>query len=607
VGGSGDNLGGGRRWWLAALALALLLLGSAWALASPPLSTPDEDYHLASMWCAPTAPDRACTDHTEDAGLDEYHALVPRPISSAGGCFIFNPAVSASCRPQEADSRLAEARVNVDQYPDGFYRVMGLLVGDEIYESVLSIRLASWVLSMALLVAAAGGAAPALRRPFAIGVAASSVPLGVYLLASVHPSGVVVAAVPAFWCATTSFLLNGVSGRRRAAQAAVAVAAAVIALGARYDAGLTLLVASAAALLLSGTWRHALRPRVSLPLLVAATSFVVALQTGKVGLVLDGVGSSGSHDTGATVFENVLRAPALVTGALGTSPLGWFDVPMPPITSTLTIAAVVLLLAAGLADRGTDKVLSFGFLALALLVVPMYTLAADRTLIGAGIQPRYLLPLLPIALATALAGPLRGDAATPPRTGVVVGLLAVAHSAALHQTMRRYITGVDVGGIDLSAGAEWWWEKAPSPLVVWFAGSIAFAAAGAVAAVLTRPAAAGSPAAVGEPATEGEAGLASLGRNPWALLRTLPRSPTAWSSSTAPPAPGSRPRTSTPTTTAASTTKAAPSSSPSPAPTSSPPSTRPTSRSVPTWSRRTPSVPSPAPSPSTTSPTGPRS
>ena len=79
------------------------------------------------------------------------------------------------------------------------------------------------------------------------------------------------------------------------------------------------------------------------------------------------------------------------------------------------------------------------------------------------------------------------------------------------------------------------------------------------------------------------------------------------SSTTAPPAPGCRPRTCTPTTTAASTTRAAPSCWPSPGPTSSPPCTPRTSRSGPTSSRPTPSGRCPAPSPSTRSPSGPRS
>ena len=71
--------------------------------------------------------------------------------------------------------------------------------------------------------------------------------------------------------------------------------------------------------------------------------------------------------------------------------------------------------------------------------------------------------------------------------------------------------------------------------------------------------------------------------------------PSGSSSSTAPPAPGSRPRTSPPTTSAARPSRAATSSSASPGPTSSPPCTPPSSRSASTSSRPTPSAPSRVP------------
>jgi hypothetical protein len=42
--------------------------------------------------------------------------------------------------------------------------------------------------------------------------------------------------------------------------------------------------------------------------------------------------------------------------------------------------------------------------------------------------------------------------------------------------IRRYVTGDDRQGLDLNAGAEWWWQGFPvGPVWVWVVGSLAFA------------------------------------------------------------------------------------------------------------------------------------
>lgn len=46
--------------------LAALLAGLAWAASSPPGSSPDEDFHLASIWCPPPVESSGC-ELTQDA------------------------------------------------------------------------------------------------------------------------------------------------------------------------------------------------------------------------------------------------------------------------------------------------------------------------------------------------------------------------------------------------------------------------------------------------------------------------------------------------------------------------------------------------------------
>ena len=37
---------------MTAILAAALILGLSWSLASAPASSPDDDFHLASIWCA---------------------------------------------------------------------------------------------------------------------------------------------------------------------------------------------------------------------------------------------------------------------------------------------------------------------------------------------------------------------------------------------------------------------------------------------------------------------------------------------------------------------------------------------------------------------------
>ena len=46
---------------------------------------------------------------------------------------------------------------------------------------------------------------------------------------------------------------------------------------------------------------------------------------------------------------------------------------------------------------------------------------------------------------------------------------------ALHLNIRRYVTGIDASGVNLDAGAEWWWAGPVGPTAVWLLGSLAYA------------------------------------------------------------------------------------------------------------------------------------
>jgi hypothetical protein len=143
---------------------------------------------------------------------------------------------------------------------------------------------------------------------------------------------------------------------------------------------------------------------------------------------------------------------------------------------------------AGLGSCSRSKWLALTIVAGALVAVPAIVLALDRYLVGEHVQPRYLLPLLPVLVGTALATS-RDMPAVELRRAQVAALgtaVVVAHAAALHANIRRYVTGVDVDGFDLGSEVEWWWGVGPGPLWTWLLGSLAFASATVCALLLTR-------------------------------------------------------------------------------------------------------------------------
>ncbi|MEJ1230390.1 MAG: hypothetical protein WDM88_06815 [Galbitalea sp.] len=60
---------------------------------------------------------------------------------------------------------------------------------------------------------------------------------------------------------------------------------------------------------------------------------------------------------------------------------------------------------------------------------------------------------------------------------VGICVISIGNALALHTNIQRYVTGADVGGINLDSHDKWWWNLAISPMTVWVVGSVAFALA----------------------------------------------------------------------------------------------------------------------------------
>jgi hypothetical protein len=111
-----------------------------------------------------------------------------------------------------------------------------------------------------------------------------------------------------------------------------------------------------------------------------------------------------------------------------------------------------------------------------LLGIPYFLLWRGGYPVGFEVAARYALPLVPVLGFTLLYWRRATSVAslTVAQLSTVLALMSIAHSVALHSTIRRYVTGVGNLSLDLDAGREWWWDIPVTPNMVWLLGSVAF-------------------------------------------------------------------------------------------------------------------------------------
>jgi hypothetical protein len=143
----------GRRSVSVLVGFSLALLGSIWAVSSPVGSSPDDDFHLASIWCAWGESDTCLREQPPGLDLPSAAYYVPRQLDFQ--CYVETAPQSARCL---ADQSAGWIPGRVDglgiggNYPPGFHAAMRVFVGQEIDTSVIFMRIFNSVLAGALLV-----------------------------------------------------------------------------------------------------------------------------------------------------------------------------------------------------------------------------------------------------------------------------------------------------------------------------------------------------------------------------------------------------------------------------------------------------------------------
>lgn len=453
-----------------------------WSISSPVGSSPDDDYHLASIWCGLGNRPGVC----ESVAAHPTERAVPLAVAKAPKCYRFYSDKSAQCQNAyigDNTDMVATVRGNFYSaaYPPVYYWFMSLFVGPNVVISALVMRTVSIVLFLGLTTILYV-LLPVIRRSTLLwSLAVTLVPLGVFLIASNNPSGWSVISAGTLWLALVGYFET--RGRRRIALAAVAGIAVLMGAGSRADSAVYSVIAVAAAVVLTLRRDRKYVLSLILPVLLTVAAFLFYLSGRQSGVASGGFSQSAqARSVGALIWENFMELPALWAGSFGHSQLGWLDTPMPAMVWVLAIGCFSAVVFVGLGSMSIRKLLVTIAVAVALWSIPMWILFQSKAVVGEQVQARYILPLLVLGAGVALYQVAsRPIAFTRVHVILVIAALSAANSVALHVNIRRYTTGLGVVAFNLDANHDWWWDAMVSPMLVWAIGTVAFAAAVAVA------------------------------------------------------------------------------------------------------------------------------
>ena len=467
------------RWFL--IVVAGFVAFTAWAFASPIGAPPDGDFHLASIWCAQGDRLGMCkVEKVKDS--NQVELLTPRTFSRYQNpyghfCYVGNSGASAGCTNIVDETSVTELIASgrifpVDQVSSPFYDFNSRLSSRNIETSAFKIRFANVLFFIgitSLLLTMFKKYRVATSLAFLVGLG----PWGSFLISSIHPSAWTITLLPLFLvCLFVMIREKSIVLRIFAGLAALLIW--FVAQDVRGDSRFFMAIALFAAIIWGLKIRHELTSQpLWLKVLGVGTLFIIYVQLLNP-LVQNVIGAFGVSQLDKVFNLTTTKVPLTLMNLFGGNyGLGSSDTPLSDLVVFCGIASLFLIIYTT-AQRVSKRNWLIVFLMSTLLA--LLTLRAD--LDNVGTSGRYILPLYLMCLITYLAS-VETIFSRPLITSrtisrILVFTLTLGNSIALHQTMRRYITGVDVIGWNLNKNAEWWWTVGPSPMTIWMLGTLAF-------------------------------------------------------------------------------------------------------------------------------------
>ncbi|MCL2422939.1 MAG: DUF2142 domain-containing protein, partial [Micrococcales bacterium] len=302
----------------------------AWAFASPVGSSPDDDYHMVSIWCGQGTVSGFC-----ETGPEPGTRKVPLQLLTAP-CYAFDSTKSASCQDEfvtKPDLIVSNRGNFAGAYPPVYYWTMNWFAGRDVIQSVLVMRLFNILLAVAMVTAVVVLSPPGVRRGVIAAACLTAVPLGMFVLSSVNPSAWALTSAFTFTFALVGYLVT--DRRRRWTLAGLAAFSLLLGAGARADGGLYAALGAVIAVLVA--WRVRARKDLILPVVLAAIGLATFLTAGQTD---DFTRDQGSIPSLFSKLGVLFDIPSLWVGAAGGTGLGWLDTRVTPAVWVVTWTVV---------------------------------------------------------------------------------------------------------------------------------------------------------------------------------------------------------------------------------------------------------------------------
>ena len=464
--------------------VSFFLTLTCWAVSSPPGASPDDDYHLASSFCAHGIREGLC-----QPSLEATDRLVPAAIVSMQDCYSsqFSSAECAEKRINNLNGRMKVTnRVNsTGFYPQLFYFADGIFANSNLKTFVIVSRLFNIIIVILLFVMTYRYSNETIRRKIPLTLAVCSIPLGLSIFSSNNPSSWATTGLLSFALILFSveLPLRSKANFRKIIPLSIA---AIAAIGSRPDSAVFLVIVVLGALLHIGSkfsYREIIRAvGISCLIILPPIWFFTsdALRSFYKNGFVDGKYNAPGLDV---LNNNIQNLPQFIFGSFGfsfsevqtkTGHLGWFNTPVPPLTSMIVFAVFVIVISKCVANwsRGQRDAVLFFIATFILLSLAIHQI--DLSVIGQNVQPRYfqLFPFLifGISIFNHHKKPFKNFEKI-----LVVVSLTVGQAFALHLLIKRYTVGYGDFGPSLNRGVKWWGLSPVNPMVVWILATISFA------------------------------------------------------------------------------------------------------------------------------------
>lgn len=482
-----------KRWWVTNIGITMLVVVAslmtvfAWAAASPPQSSPDDDYHLPSIWCRGAQHGELCEPISPVAVQGDVQvAISTLPLA----CYKSLETAEVSCT--EPTEQLF--RISSWNYPPLFYNALSWASGDGPYDNQIAMRFLAGSGAVAIFLLSYLVASPRYRQAALVSWVVTSIPVGLLLFASTNPSSWAIAGIAAMWPALLTAFTDDAPLRRYLA-AGVWALAALMAAGSRGDAAAFVAAINVVAVVLLLRGRKQILATVT-ALVLTTTAVAFFLGSGQSRAVEASFGDRARSGVADTIWSFVLAFPSLLVGTPGepwgvnnvaSAAGGWLDILFQPTTWILMLLVIGGLAMLGLGHLNLSKSIAMVAILGLAVVIPLRALMQVGMVVGENFQPRYLMPLFVLLMGIILIRPdglwfrlSRGQ------TAVMWVLMVFASTIALHSVISRFAHGLGTIEPDLNNEYMWWSLSEMSPMAVWIVGSCAWAVVISVALLHLR-------------------------------------------------------------------------------------------------------------------------